>query len=137
MRSYFVTREQKAVAAAQQRYAVLAESMARLAKAGAKVILGADTGLEDHLFGMAEQLELQAMVDAGLTPEQGITAATSRAAEFLRLPRKGSLKAGFDADFLVLNANPLDDIRHAARIARTIVNGVETDRRTLSAALTP
>jgi len=135
MRAYFAKRDPKAVEAARERYRILEASMAKLGKAGAKVILGADTGLEDHLFGMAEQFELQAMVDAGLTPGQGIVAATSRAAEFLRLPGKGSLAPGRDADFLVLDANPLDDITNTRRIARQIIGGVEIDRRVLAAKI--
>jgi len=135
MRAYFSKRDSKAVEAARERYRILEASMAKLGKAGAKVILGADTGLDDHLFGMAEQLELQAMVDAGLTPGQGIVAATSRSAEFLKLPGKGLLAPGRDADFLVLDANPLDDITNTRRIARQVIGGVEINRRVLAAKI--
>jgi imidazolonepropionase-like amidohydrolase len=135
MRASFGKRDAKSVAAARDRYRILEESISRLSKAGARLILGADTGLEDHLFGLAEQLELQAMVDAGMTPAQGIVAATSRAAEFLRLPKKGSLRSGLDADFLVLDANPLDDITNTRRIARMVINGNEIDRAALRARI--
>ena len=135
MRRYFATRDPKDVDSARERYKILEQSIAKLSQAGAKLILGADTGLEDHLFGMAEHLELQAMVDAGMTPAQGIVAATSRAAEFLRLTSKGSLRRGLDADFLVLDANPLDDITHTRRIARIVVNGIEIDRAALRARI--
>ena len=133
MQAYFAKRDPKAVEGARQRYGILQRSLARLSKAGAKVILGADTGLEDHLFGFAEQLELQAMVDAGLTPAQAIVAATSRAAEFLRLTDTGSLQPGKRADFLVLDANPLDDITNTRRIARLVINGASIDRQGLVA----
>lgn len=135
MHGYFAKRDAKAVEAARERYGILEQSIARLSKAGARLILGADTGLEDHLFGMAEQLELEAMVDAGMAPAQGIVAATSRSAEFLRLPNKGSLKRGLDADFLVLDANPLDDIANTRRIARMVINGNEIDRAALRARI--
>jgi imidazolonepropionase-like amidohydrolase len=135
MRAYFSSRDPRAAASAKQRYDILAESMARLGRAGARVILGADTGLEDHLFGMAEQLELRAMVEAGLTPSQAIVAATSRAAEFLRLAHTGALRRGFDADVLVLGGNPLDDIANVARIDALVIKGVEIDRRALGARL--
>jgi imidazolonepropionase-like amidohydrolase len=131
MRAYFSARDPKSVDAARERYRILEQSIARLSKAGANLVLGADTGLEDHLFGMAEQLELQAMVDAGMTPAQGIVAATSRGAAFLRLPGKGALVQGRDADLLVLDANPLDDITNTRRIARVIIGGVEIDRTSL------
>ena len=135
MRAYFAKRDSKAVEGARERYRILEQSVAKLGKAGAKVVLGADTGLEDHLFGMAEQLELQAMVDAGLTPMQGVVAATSRSAEFLKLTTKGALRRGLDADFIVLDANPLDDITHTRRIARMVVNGNEIDRGALRARI--
>jgi imidazolonepropionase-like amidohydrolase len=131
MQAYFAKRDPKAVEGARQRYGILQRSLAKLSKAGAKVILGADTGLEDHFFGFAEQLELQAMVEAGLTPAQAIVAATSRAAEFLHLADTGSLQAGKRADFLVLDANPLDDITNTRRISRLIINGGSIDRASL------
>jgi imidazolonepropionase-like amidohydrolase len=131
LRAYFSKRDPKAVEGARQRYAILEQSIARLSRAGAKVILGADTGLEDHLFGMAEQLELEAMVDAGVTPAQAIVAVTSRSAEFLQLRTKGAVRPGFDADFIVLDANPLDAIGNARRIERVILGGREIDRAAL------
>ena len=135
LRAYFGKRDPKSVEGARQRYAILEQSLAKLNRAGAKLILGADTGLEDHLFGMAEHLELEAMVDAGMTPTQAIVAATSRSAEYLRLKTKGSLRPGFDADFIVLDANPLDAIVNTRRIARVVLNGTEIDRAALRAKI--
>jgi len=63
-------------------YAILQHSLAKLARANAKIILSCDTGLENHLFGMSEQHELESMVNAGNTPMQVIVSATSRAAEY-------------------------------------------------------
>jgi imidazolonepropionase-like amidohydrolase len=135
LRAYFGKRDPKAVEGARQRYRILEQSLAKLSRAGAKIILGADTGLEDHLFGMAEQLELEAMVDAGMTPAQAIVAATSRSAEFLQLKSKGTLRTGMDADFVVLDANPLDAIRNTRRLLRVVLNGSEIDRRALASRL--
>ncbi|HUQ52622.1 MAG TPA: amidohydrolase family protein, partial [Gammaproteobacteria bacterium] len=108
---------------------------AKLDAAGAKLVLGADTGVEDHLFGLAEHLELEAMVDAGMTPAAALVAATSRAAEYLHLADRGSLAAGKRADLLVLDASPLDDIANTRRIARVYIGGVEVDRAALRAQL--
>jgi imidazolonepropionase-like amidohydrolase len=135
LRAYFGTRDPKAVEAARQRYSILEQSLAKLGRAGAKIILGADTGLEDHLFGMAEHLELEAMVDAGLAPAAAIVAATSTSAEFLRLQTKGTLRAGADADFIVLDANPLDAIANTRRISRVVLNGREIERAALRARI--
>ncbi len=135
MQADFGSRDPTAAAAARERYSILERSLVRLAAAGAKVVLGADTGLEDHFFGLAEHLELQAMVDAGMTPAQALVAATSRAAEYLHLDDRGSLVPGKRADLLVLDASPLDDILNAGRISRMFINGVEIDRVALRAQI--
>jgi imidazolonepropionase-like amidohydrolase len=99
------------------------------------VILGSDTGLEDHFFGYAEQKELELMVQAGMTPSQVIVAATSRAAEYLGLTDRGLLAPGRRADLLVLDGNPLEDIRNTRRIAKLYLAGAEVDRAALKASL--
>jgi imidazolonepropionase-like amidohydrolase len=129
-------RDPKAVALARTQYAILERSTAKLARANARITLGCDTGLEDYPFGYAEQLELESMVRAGMTPNQVIVAATSRAAEYLKLDRMGTLAAGKAADFLVLDANPLDDITNTQRIAKIYMNGAEVDRASMRARLT-
>jgi imidazolonepropionase-like amidohydrolase len=131
MTAYYAKREPKAVEGARQRYGILQRSLAKLNAAGAKIVLGADTGLEDHPFGFAEQLELQAMVEAGMTPAQAIVAATSRAAEFLNRRDTGALTSGKRADFLVLDANPLDDITNTRRISRIVIGNADVDRSAL------
>jgi imidazolonepropionase-like amidohydrolase len=131
----FRQRDPQAAAQARERYAILERSLVKLDAAGANIVLGADTGVEDHLFGMAEHLELQAMVDAGMSPAQVLVAATSRAAEYLHLADRGSLVAGKRADLLVLEASPLDDIVNVRRISRMFVNGVEVDRAALRARI--
>jgi imidazolonepropionase-like amidohydrolase len=133
MQTAFRERDPAAGEGARERYAILERSLRKLSAAGAKLVLGADTGVEDHLFGLAEHLELQAMVDAGMTPAQALVAATSRAAEYLRLEDRGSLVPGKRADLLVLDASPLDDIVNARRISRLFINGVEIDRAALRA----
>jgi imidazolonepropionase-like amidohydrolase len=135
MEAVFRSRDPTAAAAARAQYSILERSLAKLVAAGAKVVLGADTGLEDHFFGLAEHLELQAMVDAGMTPAQALVAATSRAAEYLHLDDRGSLVPGKRADLLVLDASPLDDIVNTRRISRTFINGVEIDRAALRAQI--
>lgn len=135
MSEAFGRRDPKAAEGAGQRYAILERSLAKLNAAGAKVVLGADTGLEDHLFGLAEHLELQAMVDAGMTPAQALVTATSRAAEYLHLDDRGSLAPGKRADLLVLDANPLENIVNARKISRLLINGAELDRSALPAQI--
>jgi imidazolonepropionase-like amidohydrolase len=135
MEAAFRQRDPTAAEDARGRYAILERSLRKLSAAGAKLVLGADTGVEDHLFGLAEHLELQAMVDAGMTPAEVLVAATSRAAEYLRLDDRGSLVPGKRADLLVLDASPLDNIVNTRRISRTFINGVEIDRAALRAQI--
>src|SRR3989475_4860133 len=136
IRKAYENRDVTAVDRARAQYAILQRSLAKLAKVNAKIILGCDTGLEDHLFGMSEQHELESMVNAGMTPMQVIVAATSRAAEYLKLDKMGVLAVGKEADFLVLDANPLDNIMNTQRISRIYIKGAEVDRAALRPSLT-
>jgi imidazolonepropionase-like amidohydrolase len=136
MKTTFGGRDAAAVERTRTQYAILERSLARLAKANAKITLGCDTGLEDHLFGMSEQHELESMVKAGMTPMQVIVAATTRPAEYLKLAKMGALAPGKEANFLVLDANPLDDITNTQRIRTLYVRGVEVDRPSLRPSLT-
>jgi imidazolonepropionase-like amidohydrolase len=135
METAFWQRDPQAAAAAHERYVILERSLRKLSAAGANLVLGADTGVEDHVFGLAEHLELEAMVNAGMTPAQALVAATSRAAEYLGLADRGSLMPGKRADLLVLDASPLDDIVNTRRISRMFIDGVELDRVALRAQI--
>jgi imidazolonepropionase-like amidohydrolase len=75
------------------------------------------------------------MAAAGMSPAQVIVAATSRTSEFLDLKDTGVLAPGKRADFLVLDANPLEDIRNTRRIAGIYISGKPVDRAALRAAL--
>jgi len=136
MKKNFVISDPAAVARARASYGILQRSLARLSAAGANIILGCDTGLEDHLFGMAEQRELESMNKAGMSPMQVIVAATSRPAEYLKLEKMGVLAEGREADFLVLDANPLDNIINTQRISKVYIKGSEVDRAAMTRLVT-
>ena len=133
MRAAFTKSDDAAAARAQAIYANIKTSVKRLAAARARIILGSDTGLEDHPFGYAEHMELQLMAEAGMTPAEVVVAATSRAAQFLGLGDRGVIGPGRRADLLLLDANPLDDIRNTRRIAALYIAGEEVDRAALRA----
>jgi imidazolonepropionase-like amidohydrolase len=135
IRKSFTDRDAATAVRNRANYEILQKSVVKLAAADARIILGSDTGLEDHPFGLAEQKELQLMAEAGMTPAQVIVAATSRAAEFLGLSDRGTIAPGKRADLLVLDADPLADIRNTRRIAKLYVAGKEVDRTALKAAL--
>ena len=86
--------------------------------AGVKVAFGTDSGaIPPRIPGFAEHRELQLMVASGLTPLQAINCATNRAAALLGLSDRGTLSPGKLADFVVLTANPSDDIANTEKIA--------------------
>ena len=136
IRASFTSRDASAASAARARYMILQRSLAALNKAGARIILGCDTGLEDHLFGYAEQRELAEMVAAGMSPAQVIVAATSRSAEYLGLRNMGTLAPGKRADFIVLRGNPLEDMRQTRSIDSVYFDGRPVDRAGLRKRLT-
>jgi imidazolonepropionase-like amidohydrolase len=109
--------------AVQQAFAIQARSLARMNAAGVKIALGTDGGIP-----WSHHLEMEDMVAAGMTPQQVISAATRNAAEFLRLTDLGTMTAGKSADFLVLDGNPLDDIKNTRRIADVYLRGARVDR---------
>jgi imidazolonepropionase-like amidohydrolase len=135
MRKGYDARPADALQRTRTQYGILQRSLAKLAKANAKIILGSDTGLEDHPFGMSEQHELESMANAGMTPMQVIVAATSRPAEYLQLDKMGVLAAGKEADFLALDADPLENITNTQKISRIYIKGVEVDRAALGREL--
>jgi len=108
---------------AQAFYGIQARNLARLNAAGARIILGTDG---NRPWGPHE--EMQDMVVAGMTPMQVIVAATRSGAEFLRIADAGTLEAGKSADFIVLDANPLDDITNTRRISQVVLRGAAVDR---------
>jgi imidazolonepropionase-like amidohydrolase len=107
----------------QDFYGIQARNLAKLNAAGMRVMLGTDGNTP---WGPHE--EIQDMVAAGMTPMQAIVAATRNSAEFLRLQDTGTLQAGKSADFIVLDANPLDDITNTRRIATVVLRGTNLDR---------
>ena len=110
-----------------QRYpAALAQAMANFAteaKAGIRYGMGTDSGPQARFPGYFAHWELELMVKAGITPLQAITAATSANATWMRARDIGSLVPGKLADILVLDKDPLADIRNTRAIHAVFVGG--------------
>src|SRR5882724_3045800 len=108
---------------AQRAYGIQARNTAKISAAGVKLVLGTDG---NRAWGPHEEAE--DMVVAGMTPMQVIIAGTKNAAEFLKMTDTGTLEVGKNADILVLDANPLDDIKNTRKISAVYLRGVAIDR---------
>ena len=104
-----------------------ARNLIRMKEAGVRIGMGTD----GSGAGWNAHEEMADMVAAGMTPAEVIVAATRTAAEILGLANLGTVAAGKSADFLVLAANPLDDIEHTRRIERVYLRGEAVDREAL------
>jgi imidazolonepropionase-like amidohydrolase len=111
-------------------FAVQARNLKKLSDAGVRIGFGTDSGVT---VGWTDHEELADMVTAGMTPSQVITAATKTAAEILKMDQLGTVAAGKSADFIVLDANPLDNITNSRKISKVYLRGKEVDRAGLKA----
>jgi imidazolonepropionase-like amidohydrolase len=92
--------------------------------AGVRVAMGTDTGPPGRWQGFFEHLELEMMVESGMTPMQALVAATSVASDCHgKGDRFGSIRPGASADLLVLAANPLENIRNTRQITSVWIGG--------------
>jgi imidazolonepropionase-like amidohydrolase len=113
----------------------LARGVAKLTSAGVRIGIGTDGGGQqgDQFLGWTMHTELENMAATGLTPAQVIVAATRTTAEILGLDDLGTVAPGKSADFVVLDANPLDDITNSRKIFQVYLRGVQIDRAKLRA----
>ncbi len=95
-----------------------------IADSGGKIMTGSDTPEWFFGYGWTLHREMESLVAAGLTPYQALAAATRNPAEFLRASKEwGTIEAGKRADLVLLEANPLEDIRNSSRIEAVVVGG--------------
>ena len=117
-----------------QREETLKDNFSRMIAAGARIVLSTDAGVSaKYSFGFAEHHEIGMYVRYGMSPAQAIMVSTSRPTEVLRINDTGTLVKGKRADFIVLNANPLENIRNTRKIDSVYLNGAKLDRETLQA----
>ncbi len=116
---------------ARESFDIQARNLARLNAEGVRIAFGTDGNA-----GWTPHVELADMVASGMTPHEALVAATRNSAALLELDDAGTVEAGKSADFVVLEANPLDDITNTRRIQSVYLRGAPVDRAALSARWT-
>ena len=111
----------------------LQEFVRRFAQAGGKVITGPDTGSSSgptNLPGLSMHVEMETLVDAGLTPMQAILASTRWPAELMHRDKDlGTVEAGKLADLILIEGDPLTDIRTTRNVRTVILDGKIAETR--------
>ena len=121
---------------AQWAYEKEVEIVGMMNRAGVEILAGTDAGNAYDYEGFSLHDELGLLVSAGLTPAEALRSATLSPARFLAKERDlGTISTGKSADLVLLDANPLKDIRNTARINAVVINGLLLDRVTLDKML--
>ena len=127
------------VAARHKEYKLSLRVLPMLVQAGIPILAGTDAGYLNSFDYPGEGLheELERYVEAGLTPQQALASATITGPAFLgHSDRYGAIERGKAADILILDADPLRDVRATRSIRAVIVKGRLLDRPALDALLT-
>lgn len=108
----------------RQQLPVAMANLKKLSDAGIPIVFGTDSGVPTRFMGYFEHLEMEMMQEAGLTPMEIIVSATRNPAEYMGLDSLGTLSEGNWADFIVLDANPVGDIKKLREISAIYIGGV-------------
>jgi imidazolonepropionase-like amidohydrolase/ABC-type multidrug transport system permease subunit len=109
--------------------AIGVDNLKRAQAHGVLLVTGSDAGNPLVIHGPTVQHEMQLWVQAGIPPAVALQAATLNAARLLRVDhRTGSIRPGNDADLLVVDGNPLEDITATERISMVVFKGERIDR---------
>jgi len=117
-------------------YRMMQRLVRELRDAGVPLLVGTDDMVPMQLPGFAMKAEMEEMQEAGLTPFEVLKAATVTSAQFLgRQDRSGAVRAGYDADLVLLDADPLEDVSNVFRQAGVMLHGRWLDEASLQHAL--
>ncbi|MGB4971709.1 MAG: amidohydrolase family protein [Cyclobacteriaceae bacterium] len=116
-------RESKSAQQYKKALVIAKENLKKLSDAGVKIAMGTDTGPPARFQGYFEHMEMELMVEAGLTPMQTIVAATGNAVYDNNKGQLGTLEKGKQADFILLSNDPLTDIKNTRTIESVYIGG--------------
>jgi imidazolonepropionase-like amidohydrolase len=106
-------------------------------EAGVPIVAGTDAGVSGVVAGFSLHDELELLVESGLTTQEALNSATLLSAQWLGTDKQiGSIETGKFADLVLLEQNPLIDIKNTRKIAGVFVNGKWLDKVKLNAMLT-
>lgn len=122
-------RNSKSAQTYKQQLPVAMANLKKPADEGVTITFGTDSGIPTRFVGYFGHLEMAMMADAGLSPMHIIVSATRNAAECMDLKDVGLVSKGYYADFIVLDKDPLSDIKNARTIESVWIGGQKVDRQ--------
>ncbi|QNF35381.1 amidohydrolase family protein [Adhaeribacter swui] len=121
-------RESKSAQTYKKQLPVAMANLKTLSDQGVPIVFGTDSGMPARFMGYFEHLEMAMMAEAGLSPAQIVASATKNAAQYMGLKNVGTLAKGNWADFLILDENPLTDIRNTQKLNKVYIGGKEVKK---------
>jgi len=113
-----------------------AQVVAKMQSAGVGILAGTDSAAPELVPGFSLHEEMALLTQAGLSPMQALQAATRNPADFMGVSQKqGTVEVSKNADLLLLDANPLDDIHNTEKIRALVIHGKLLDRTQLDEQL--
>jgi imidazolonepropionase-like amidohydrolase len=107
-----------------------------LKNAGVPIVAGTDAGVSGDIWGFSLHEELELLVQSGLTSYEALNAATFLPAQWLGIEKQiGTIEVGKYADLVLINDNPLTDIKNTRKIAGVFVNGKWLDKVKINSML--